>query len=129
MARRPPSPTDSIWDAPIATCPLVFVDLEMTGLDASCDRVIEICVERVVGNEVTAKFVSLVNPEIAYSNSDIHGILPSMTDVAPTFAEIAQEVLPIVESAVLIAHGAQFDVAFLKAEYARIGITDRKSVV
>ncbi len=123
MARPPPPPPGTVWDEPIASCPLVFVDLEMTGLDVERDRVIEVCVERVVGTEVTAKFVSLVNPEIAYSNSDIHGIVPAMTDVAPTFANISQNVLQILDGAVFVAHGAQFDVAFLRAECARIGIT------
>ncbi len=122
MARPPPPPTGGIWDAPLTSCPLAFVDLEMTGLAVDSDRVIEVCVERIVGGEVVGKFVSLVNPEAAYTNSDIHGIVASMTDGAPTFAEIAQDVLRILDGAVFVAHAAQFDIAFLKAEFSRIGI-------
>jgi DNA polymerase-3 subunit epsilon len=94
----------------------------MTGLDVDRDRIIEVCVERVLGGEVVAKYVSLVNPGVAYSNSDIHGIVPSMTDIAPTFSEISQDVLRIVDGAVFVAHAAQFDVGFLKVEFQRCGI-------
>ena len=44
-------PAGPPWDLPIAEAPLAFVDLEMTGLDAVHDRVVEVCVERVVGGE------------------------------------------------------------------------------
>ena len=37
------------WDLPVAEAPLAFVDLEMTGLDAANDRVVEVCIDRVVG--------------------------------------------------------------------------------
>ena len=35
-------PAGEPWDLPLAEAPLAFVDLEMTGLDASKDRVVEV---------------------------------------------------------------------------------------
>ena len=40
----------------MAEAPLAFLDLEMTGLDPESDRVVEVCIDRVVGgNRVAAQ--------------------------------------------------------------------------
>jgi DNA polymerase III subunit epsilon len=107
----------------------------MTGLDATRDRVVEICIERVRGNELVGRLHTLVRPEnIVLSTSDVisateppeevgnahvHGIQASALAGAPTFAAIADRTLELLRDAVLIAHGAAWDVAFLSAELAR----------
>jgi DNA polymerase-3 subunit epsilon len=101
--------------------PLVFVDLEMTGLDPKGDRVIEVALTRRRGAVVDATFTSLVNPgPEATFKTDVHGLSPAALVSAPPFAEIAQRIEEVCEGAVLVAHGAWWDVSFLEAEFARL---------
>jgi DNA polymerase III subunit epsilon len=106
----------------MAEADLAFVDLEMTGLDPELDRVVEICIERVVGGEVVSRLSSLVRPDDGRVGSEhIHGIHPEMLASAPSFSELADDVLRILEGAIVAAHGAKWDVAFLEAELERAG--------
>src|SRR5258708_37181586 len=85
-----PPPPGPPWDLPVSEAPLAFVDLEMTGLDAKCDRVVEICVERVVGNERVAFVSTLVDPgERVGGAAHVHGIDAVKIAGAPRFADIA----------------------------------------
>ncbi len=52
------------WDASVDEVELCFVDLEMTGLDAKQDRVVEVCIERVRGDIVESR---VSKPDIACS--------------------------------------------------------------
>ncbi|MCC6556227.1 MAG: 3'-5' exonuclease [Polyangiaceae bacterium] len=115
-------PAGEPWDAPFARAPLVFVDLEMTGLRPESDRVIEICAERVRGGEVEGSITSLVRPEPGvFGNAHVHGIDPAELEDAPTFAAISDRIEPLLDGAVLVAHAASWDVAFLEAELSRAG--------
>lgn len=115
-------PPGSPWDDPIDEAPLVFVDLEMTGLRPDVDRVIEICAERVRGDREEDQVTSLVRPEGgAFGNAHIHGIVPSDLDSAPSFAALTGAIERVLDGAVLIAHSAAWDVAFLEAELQRAG--------
>ncbi len=115
----PPGPP---WDVPIAQAPLAFVDLEMTGLDAAKDHVVEICIERWVGGEQVASLVSLVSPPARVGGaSHVHGLDATALAGAPGFPELATRVHDLLDGAVLVAHAARWDVAFLEAELARAG--------
>ena len=98
----------------------------MTGLDPAKDRVVEICIERVVGGAVAMRLHTLVRPEDiaptqAVGNAHVHGILAESLSDAPTFGEIAARVAELFDGAILVAHGASWDVAFLEAEMQRAG--------
>lgn len=113
----------------------------MTGLDPHKDRVVEVCIERVRGGAEERRLHTLVRPEtLALSSPDavieaggapeapeeignahVHGIVASALASAPTWTEIATDILTLLEGAVLVAHGAAWDVAFLEAELARSG--------
>jgi len=119
VGEPPPGPP---WDTPIDEAPLAFLDLEMTGLDISVDRVIEVAVERVVGGVLAQRFASLVRPEDGrFGNAHVHGITENDLITAPTFSEIAGEVLAILDGAVPVAHGSTSDRTFLDAELSRAG--------
>jgi DNA polymerase-3 subunit epsilon len=118
-AAPPPGPP---WDLPLAEAPLAFVDLEMTGLDPGRDRVIEVCVERVVGSVVEDRLETLVRPDdTRVWEPSVHGITVDAVAGAPSFAEVAARVGAILDGAVLVAHAAIWDVRFLEAELARAG--------
>jgi DNA polymerase-3 subunit epsilon len=120
MPRLAPPPPGPPWDVPIAAAPLAFLDLEMTGLDAEKDRVVEVCIERVVLSEVVARVATLVMPdERAGGSAQIHGLDAAALASAPPFSAIADDVRSALEGAVPVAHAAEWDVRFLVAELAR----------
>jgi DNA polymerase-3 subunit epsilon len=119
MPSPPPGPP---WDLPLSEAPLAFVDLEMTGLDAAHDRVVEVCLERVVGGRTVASLTSLFNPgDRTGAGSKIHGISAEELAAAPPFAARGDEVLSLLEGAILVAHAAVWDIRFLAAECDRAG--------
>jgi DNA polymerase III subunit epsilon len=127
-ARAPPGdpPAGSPWDDPLGEAPLMFLDLEMTGLRPATDRVIEVCAERVRGGRVEGAVTSLVRPDCgAFGNAQIHGIAAAELEGAPVFADLADRLLALLEGAVVVAHSAAWDVAFLEAELARAGRATR----
>ena len=123
MASSAPPPPGPPWDLPLAEAPLALVDLEMTGLDVTRDRVVEICIERVVGGRRVALFSTLVDPgERVGGASHVHGIDAAEIAGAPRFEAIAHEVLAALRGAIVVAHAAAWDVGFLDAECRRVGI-------
>jgi len=124
--RESEPPAGAPWDLPIADAPLAFVDLEMTGLDPKTDRVIEVAVSRMRGERIEDAFHSLVNPgPDASFNTDVHGLGPAQLAEAPPFAEVARRIVEACSGAVLVAHGAWWDVTFLEAEFARLDMAVR----
>jgi DNA polymerase-3 subunit epsilon len=111
------------WDQPIALAPLAFVDLEMTGLDAARDRVVEVCIERVVGGERQSLLSTLVDPgERVGGAAHVHGLDAAALAGAPRFERVAGDVVRLLDGAILVAHAAVWDVRFLVAEMKRAGV-------
>jgi DNA polymerase-3 subunit epsilon len=104
----------------------IVLDTETTGLNARLgDRIIEIgCVElasrRLTGNH----FHRYVNPGRAVEEGAlrVHGITNEFLQDKPPFAQIARELLDFIAGAELIIHNAAFDLEFLNAELAAIGL-------
>lgn len=110
------------WDEALEAAPLAFVDLEMTGLDPRHHRVIEICIERVVGGEVIDRLETYVKPEslsTPVGNHHVHGIDAADLESAPSFTELVPRIRALSSDAVMVAHGARWDAAFLRAEMQR----------
>ncbi len=102
--------------------PLVFLDLETTGATASFDRITEIGLIEVERGEFVREWSTLVNPEMRIPPfiESLTGISNDMVALAPTFAEVAQELKARIHGKLLIAHNARFDYGFLKAEFGRL---------
>ena len=98
-----------------------IVDVETTGGSPFFSRVIEIGILRVDRGEITQKYKSLVNPqtEIPEFITDMTGISDRMVKSAPAFEEIAEEIFPLFEDSIFVAHNANFDYKFLSAEFGR----------
>lgn len=110
--------------APMHELPVVSIDTETTGRDPQLDRVVEVgCVVWHNGS-VVSRHDWLVNPgcPIPTEAFEVHGI--SDQDVAdkPAFAEVAEEILAAMRLGVPLAYNAEFDRAFLHAEFARTGL-------
>ena len=101
-----------------------MIDLEMTGLKADTDRVVEIAVVRADGSEVLLEYQTLVKPPVKMSDGAIRvsGITPEMLDGAPVFSEVADRVTQVLGGAVLIAHNVPHDLEFLDRELRSSGV-------
>jgi DNA polymerase-3 subunit epsilon len=108
----------------VAEAPLAFVDLEMTGLDTERDRVVEICVDRCVGSVSVQRIATVLDPgERVGGAAQVHGIDAAEVAGAPRFADVAAEVQGVLQGAIVVAHAAPWDVAFLAAEFRRAGLS------
>lgn len=109
---------------PVAGIPFVAFDTETTGLDLTEDRLLDVGAVRFrVGREEKA-YTSLVRPGRAIPEFTIaiHHITESMAAGAPAPRQVLQELLPLLDGAVLLAHNAPFDMAVLSLEAQRQGL-------
>ena len=98
------------------------IDFETTGLfPGGSDRAIEVAV--VHTNEhglIEGQWETLINPGRDLGRQDIHGIRAADVIAAPAFAQIAPELIELLEGRVVVAHNASFDTRFLVSELERV---------
>lgn len=107
------------------TRPLVFIDLETTGVDINQDRIVQIAILKVYnsGTEEIKKF--LLNPTIPIPEaaSNIHGIYDEDVKLSATFAEIAVNLAEYIEDCDFAGFNSnKFDIPLLITEFLRVGI-------
>lgn len=109
----------------------VFLDLETTGATPLKDRITEIALIRFEDGVEVSRWQTLVNPEVAIPDfiQQLTGITNTMVANAPTFKQVAGDLLDYLEDTILCAHNVRFDHGFLKSEFKRIGITLRQNVL
>ena len=97
----------------------VIFDLETTGLDLSHDRVVSAAAYRVIEGRIALGdvFSSLVCPgrDIPSSAVKIHGIMQSMVDEAPAFADVFEKFLGYLGTDILVGYHVGFDLHFLNS--------------
>lgn len=101
----------------------IALDTETTGLHPPIDRMIEIGILEVKGNQVVNTFGSFINPEfpVPADATAINGITDADLVDAPSYAEIAPTVAGMVLGKVIIAHNASFDLKFVCAMLEEAG--------
>ncbi|MCQ2273331.1 MAG: 3'-5' exonuclease [Bacteroidales bacterium] len=110
--------------------PIVFFDLETTGVNVGHDHIVEICLHKVMPDASTQTLVHRVRPVDQQGNTvhipeittAIHGI--SDADVAdkPSFAQLAPEIAEFIGDADLAGYNSnKFDVPLLVEEFLRAG--------
>lgn len=102
-----------------------IVDVETTGLSADVDRVIELATVTVRDGEVIDCFETLVNPGVAILavTTNITGIdAETLANAPSTEAALKRWITYLGEGGQFVAHNADFDWRFLKAECARFGL-------
>ena len=113
--RPAPQPLDQVT--------FCVLDLETTGGSPLDDRICEIGAVKVRGGEVIGTFETLVDPGrgIPPFVSMLTGLTDLQVAAAPRLAELAPTVATFIGDAVIVAHNARFDSAFLNAELERAG--------
>ena len=113
------------------TNPIVFFDLETTGVQVGHDHIVEICLHKVMPDGTTDTRVERIRPvdekgntvHIPEVTTAIHGI--SDADVAdkPSFKELAPSLMEYIGDADLAGYNSnKFDVPLLVEEFLRVGI-------
>lgn len=105
--------------------PIVFFDLETTGVDKMKDRILEIAMIKMGGGP-EQRLYSLVNPEIPIpaAASEIHGITDDKVKDAPTLKTLLPMIVGMIEGADLGGFNSNiFDIPMLYVELIRCGHT------
>lgn len=104
--------------------PYVCIDVETDGMNYTHGHVIEVAAIRVEHGQIVREFTTLINPggSIPYFITNLTGITTHDVQDAPSFGDIANELLDILADATFVAHNVRFDYSFLKQEFRRVGI-------
>ncbi len=104
----------------------IVLDTETTGLDpADGHRVLEIGAVEIVHQSVTGKvFHVLINPErdVPQDAVRVHGHSSAVLKDKPVFASVVDDFLAFIGNSKLVIHNADFDMRFMNAELARLGL-------
>ena len=104
----------------------IVLDTETTGIEpAKGHRLIEIgCIELFNRIPTGREYHCYINPErdVPSDAEAVHGISTAFLQDKPVFAKVAQAFLDFIAEDQLVIHNAPFDVGFLNAELARLGM-------
>lgn len=94
----------------------VVLDLEMTGLSAKTDQIIEIGAVKIKDNQIVETMECLVNPccKIPTRVSELTGITDEMVQLGRDRDEAVQELLCFIDGYTLVGQNINFDYSFLK---------------
>ena len=105
--------------------PLVFFDLETTGVNITKDRIVELSYIKVMPNGTEIKKTIRVNPEmhIPESATALHHITDEDVKDKPTFKEIAKSLANDFEGCDFAGFNSnRFDIPLLMEEFLRVGV-------
>jgi len=104
---------------------IAFFDLETTGIDVSKDRIVEIAILKVNPNQSTETKTMRINPTIPIpkDTSKIHGIYDEDVKDAPTFKQVAKDIMKFIEGCDLAGYNSnKFDIPLLAEEFLRADV-------
>ena len=124
---------DALLNLTLDECPLIFLDIETTGLDYSKDHIIEVAAVGVKGGAEFSSWSTLVKPvvrqglfaemvAIPKEITKITGIEGGQLADQPVFEEIHETLMKQLAGGVLVAHNAAFDVSFLAYKIQSMGL-------
>ncbi|MDP3353369.1 MAG: exonuclease domain-containing protein [Flavobacteriaceae bacterium] len=102
--------------------PIIFFDLETTGIDIARDRIVEISILKIFPNGNKESKTWLVNPEMVIPESSIaiHGITNEKVVNEPTFKEIVLDVNKLIDGCDFAGFNSnRFDIPILAEEMLR----------
>jgi DNA polymerase-3 subunit epsilon len=104
--------------------PLLFFDLETTGLGKGTDRVVELAYQKIMPDGTVEEASMRINPgmPIPPVATKIHGIVDADVADAPNLAKVAFQISSLFESCDYAGFNIiAFDLPFLAADLARVG--------
>ncbi|MEN8116194.1 MAG: exonuclease domain-containing protein [Bacteroidota bacterium] len=105
--------------------PIVFLDLETTGINIVTDRIVEIALIKVNPDGTEEEKQLRINPEmpIPEEASLIHGIYDEDVKDEPAFKEVAKSLVKFIEGCDLGGFNSnRFDIPLLAEEFLRVDI-------
>lgn len=105
--------------------PIVFFDLETTGVDVVKDRIVEICLLKVFPNGNEESKVMRINPtvRIPAEATAVHGIKDADVADCPTFKDVAADIWAFIKDCDLGGFNSnRFDIPLLVEEFLRAGL-------
>jgi DNA polymerase-3 subunit epsilon len=114
-------------ERPLESLKYVVFDTETTGLAPTRgDEIVQIAAVRIVNGRMLGgeSLDMLVDPEraIPAASTRVHHITDEMVAGAPAIDEAGRRFHRFCEDAVMVAHNAPFDMAFLRRHEARMGV-------
>jgi DNA polymerase-3 subunit epsilon len=105
--------------------PIIFFDLETTGVDTSKDRIVEISLVKVMPNGEEIVKTRRINPEmhIPEEATAVHHITDEDVKECPTFRQIAKSLYQFMEGCDFGGFNSnRFDLPMLVEEFLRVGV-------
>lgn len=105
--------------------PIIFFDLETTGINITHDRIVEISVIKIMPNGETTERTRRVNPEmpIPAEATAVHHITDADVANEPTFKMIAKSLAQMFTGCDIAGYNSnRFDVPMLDQEFRRAGV-------
>ena len=92
-----------------------YIAFDVETPNAANDRMSAIGIAVVEGGSVVDEVSTLVNPEEHFDrfHVELTGITPEQAAEAPAFPDLWREIRPVMDSGLLVAHNAPFDMAVL----------------
>ncbi|PFM64485.1 DNA polymerase III subunit epsilon [Bacillus cereus] len=109
----------------------VVIDFETTGFNPYNDKIIQVAAVKYRNHELIDQFVSYVNPErpIPSRITSLTGITNYRVSDAPTIEEVLPLFLAFLDTNIIVAHNASFDMRFLKSNVNMLGLPEPKNNV
>ena len=105
--------------------PIVFFDLETTGVDTATDRIVEISLVKIGVDGSKSIKTRRINPEmhIPKEATEVHGITDEDVKDEPTFRQIAKSLAQYIEGCDFGGFNSnRFDLPMLVEEFMRAGV-------
>lgn len=98
----------------------VVVDVETSGLNPACARVLSIAAITVTAcGNIEQTWHCLLNPGVDPGPIAIHGLTRARLAGQPRFADVAADLSAMLAGRTFVAHNADFDYGFIEAESRR----------
>ena len=104
--------------------PIIFFDLETTGLNITADRIVEISIIRLEPNGKETEVTMRINPEmhIPEEATAVHHITDADVASCPTFKQVADQILQLFSGCDIAGFNSnRFDLPMLCQEFNNVG--------
>ena len=99
------------------------LDLETTGISFRTEKITEVGIIKIKNGEIIDEFECFVNPEkpIPPQVVEVTHITDDMVKDAETIDKVIPKIIDFIGDSILVAHNADFDMGFLKHNFAEYG--------